>query len=107
MKPAAHEPKSADALSMALAAVPNELIALSESRATVGERYRLLKLLGRGGMGLVFEAVDRDGRRFAIKFAADVVKARERLAVRFEREAEILRQLSSEHVVRVHAVGQL
>src|SRR5262249_54388258 len=69
--------------------------------------YRILKLLGRGGMGVVFQAEDTQLQRtVALKlihpeFAANPV-ARER----FLREARACAALRSDHVVTVYQVGQ-
>src|SRR5262249_33584766 len=69
--------------------------------------YRILKLLGRGGMGVVFQAEDTQLQRtVALKvihpeFAANPV-ARER----FLREARACAALKSDHVVTVYQVGQ-
>ena len=76
--------------------------------------YRVLKRVGRGGMGIVYRAVDeRDGRLVALKVirgsegpgedgAAHVMEAR----VRFDREAEILRGLLHVNVVSFYEIGE-
>ncbi len=69
--------------------------------------YRLVRELGRGGMGIVFEAVhDETGRRFAVKllpwrFAADMPRWEER----FRREATTIARLRHANIVQVFSVG--
>jgi hypothetical protein len=70
----------------------------------VEDRYRVLRALGRGGMGQVHE-VERlaDGRRLALKVLTGVV---DRVALaRFAREAQIAAQLDHPNVVAVLDVG--
>jgi serine/threonine protein kinase len=69
--------------------------------------YRILQILGAGGMGVVFQAEDSNLKRIvALKVlmpkAAEKPAARER----FLREAQALARLEHEHVVAVHHVGE-
>ncbi|MFN8011786.1 MAG: serine/threonine-protein kinase [Holophagaceae bacterium] len=79
---------------------------MSELR-TIG-RYQVQKLLGQGGMGMVFLAEDPLlKRRVAIKVVkaeggAEVAQALDR----FKREAEISAQLNHPNVVTIHDVGE-
>lgn len=59
--------------------------------------YQLLKLMGRGGQGSVFEARDSDGQVVAIK----LVPAHER----HRNEVRVLASMQSDHIVRLHAAG--
>ncbi|HRD85363.1 MAG TPA: serine/threonine-protein kinase, partial [Rubrivivax sp.] len=73
-------------------------------------RYRLVKVLGQGAMGVVHEAVDtRLNRTVAIKtvlrtFVSNGTLARE-YAARFEREAQAAARLAHPNVVTVHDFG--
>jgi urea transport system substrate-binding protein len=68
--------------------------------------YRILRVLGEGGMGIVFEAEDISlGRRVAIKVlrSAEIDQAQRK---RFLQEAQLVASLSSDHIVTVHQVGE-
>lgn len=66
--------------------------------------YRLQRLVGRGGMGVVYEAADpRLGRQVALKILRpEVVSDPERRA-RFEREAKALAALKHPGIVTIHS----
>lgn len=75
----------------------------------VGGTYRVTRLLGRGGMGSVWEAdhVRLPGKRVAIKVLhTDVASDSEALA-RFRREAEIATRLGHPNIVEVHDFNTL
>ncbi len=84
---------------------PLESTADPEPRDQLG-RYSLLRELGRGGMGIVHEAVDPElGRRVAIKrLHPDVAAA---AGPRLLREARALARLSHPHVVTVFELGSV
>src|SRR4051812_20480332 len=65
--------------------------------------FVLLRILGQGGMGIVYEAREpRLGRRVALKL---MLRATPPLRERFAREARALALVDSPHVVRVHHSG--
>jgi tetratricopeptide (TPR) repeat protein len=66
--------------------------------------YRVVRVVGRGGMGVVYE-VERAGARFAMKRLPLAPILGQRLLERFRRESEILARLSHPHIVRVHDSG--
>lgn len=64
--------------------------------------YRLLRFIGSGGMGEVYEAEHSElGARGAIKFLRPDHSRRPDLLARFEQEARIASTLESRHIVRV------
>jgi len=75
--------------------------------ALLAERYRVLGLVGRGGMGEVYRAEDlRLGQTVALKFLpAAVAEDPQRLA-QFHHEVRIARQVSHRNVCRVYDIGE-
>lgn len=81
----------------------------SERLGTViGQRYKLLSLLGEGGMAVVFLAEDLkdDGRRVALKVLKREVADDPLVLARFEREAVAMQALSHEHIVAPLGFGR-
>ena len=65
--------------------------------------YRVIRLLGTGGMGAVYEAVDETlKRRVALKAIHPAQRLSPESTARFLREARLLSQLDHRHVCRVH-----
>jgi serine/threonine-protein kinase len=74
---------------------------------TLGQRYKLLRLLGRGGMGAVYEA-EQTGTldRVAVKVLhGHLLVPGGDGPRRFRREAEAVRAIRSDHIVRVLDTG--
>lgn len=85
--------------------VANE-VAVPESLRIAG--YRLIKLIGRGGQGHVFQAIHLgDHRKVAIKVILPGCLADPRSRARFEQEWRTLKQLSHPNIVRVFDHGSL
>ena len=77
-----------------------------------GEKYRLVRQIGSGGMGVVYEAWDlRLERRVAVKFLHPHLTSSEGNAARMEREARNAARVEHPNVVRVYGMetvdGQL
>jgi len=71
---------------------------------TLADSYRILRPIGRGGMSMVYEAEHlrlRD-RFVAIKVLSSEGASDETFFLRFQREAEILNQLSHPNIITVH-----
>jgi hypothetical protein len=74
----------------------------------IGGRYRLDRLIGRGGMGVVFEASDlRLGRRVAVKIIGGQFFGDSRALRRFEREAQAAARLNHPNIIAVYDYGAL
>ncbi|MBN1420898.1 MAG: protein kinase [Planctomycetes bacterium] len=68
--------------------------------------YRLLRRVGRGGMGVVYEALQVSmDRRVALKVLPSGVAADAKTLARFLREAKIAGKLDHPNIVRVHGMG--
>ena len=73
----------------------------------LGGRYRIIGLLGRGGMGEVYRATDLAlGQSVALKFLPEEAAQDQRLLERFHGEVRIARQVSHPNVCRVYDIGQ-
>jgi len=73
----------------------------------IAGRYRIIGLLGRGGMGEVYRATDLAlGQSVALKFLPEEAAHNQRLLERFHGEVRIARQVSHPNVCRVYDIGE-
>lgn len=73
---------------------------------TLGGNYWVLKVIGRGGMSVVYKAKNkRSGEVVAIKTLRTAGLTDEMLVKRFQREAELLSLLNHPRIVNLHAYG--
>ncbi|HEY5707102.1 MAG TPA: serine/threonine-protein kinase [Terrimicrobiaceae bacterium] len=69
--------------------------------------YQLIALLGEGGMGSVFKAVDRNlNRNVALKILKKECSANEEERAKLEEEARITASINHPHVVKVFSFGE-
>ncbi len=75
---------------------------------TFAGRYEVKEILGQGGMGTVFKAVDRElGEVIAIKtLKQDFLKEDPSALERFKSEIRLARKISHRNVVRTHDIGE-
>ncbi|HEY1909913.1 MAG TPA: protein kinase [Vicinamibacterales bacterium] len=83
-----------------------------EAGAAFGPRYHVIRLLGIGGMGAVYQAWDSElGVAVAIKVIRPEVTADPLMAAdverRFKRELVLARQVTHKNVVRIHDLGEI
>ena len=104
--------------SPALPVLPSQLIS-TVSRATRTEgnddprlgqtmsHYRVLRRLGRGGMGMVYEAEDlRLGRHVALKLLLDSESGSTKALLRFQQEARAISTLNHPHICTLYEVEE-
>ncbi|MFO0640438.1 MAG: serine/threonine-protein kinase [Polyangiaceae bacterium] len=75
----------------------------SPNAQIIDDKYRIVRVLGEGGMGAVYEAVHLvTGRRVALKVIVSELLAREEgIVTRFQREARASGAIDSQYVVQV------
>jgi predicted Ser/Thr protein kinase len=75
--------------------------------ALLAARYRIVALVGKGGMGEVYRADDLIlGQSVALKFLPEAAADNEELLARFRNEVRMARRVSHANVCRVYDVGE-
>jgi serine/threonine protein kinase len=88
---------------------PRDLLAPPQAPGELGRLgpYQVLKVLGSGGMGVVFEALDPQlQRRVALKVIKDTLPGGVEARQRFLREARATAALEHDHIVSIYQVGE-
>lgn len=111
VSPSPYKPTSGSSSSSSRTSTRSEY-AVSEGRFLPGRllagRYRIIALLGKGGMGEVYRADDLTlGQAIALKFLPDAAVKDEGLQERFRNEVRIARRVSHPNVCRVYDVGEV
>ncbi len=87
-------------------ALVGEVDQLALTGKLLNERYRVLRLIGRGGMGSVYEVEDNTGHKLAAKVvSAGMAGASPTVLERFAREARTASKVKSRNVVRTLDAG--
>jgi len=82
------------------------LLTLVASARMLGERYRLEKRLGQGGMGKVYRATDLSlNRAVAVKMIRDEFFANQKAVEKFRQESQVTGSFTHPNVVTVHDFG--
>jgi eukaryotic-like serine/threonine-protein kinase len=72
----------------------------------LGGRYEILQLLGEGGMGAVYKAMDRElNRPVALKLIRPQLAANPSILARFKQELLLAHQVTHKNVIRIYDLG--
>jgi serine/threonine protein kinase len=81
---------------------------IGQAGQIIDGKYRIVRLLGTGGMGAVYEGENvRIRRKVAIKMLHASVSSQAEVVERFEREAKAAAMVGSEHICEVLDMGEL
>ena len=73
----------------------------------IGHRYRVVKLLGQGGMGAVYRVHDQELERdVALKLIRPELSWHPEVLARFKREIQLSSQVTHPNVLRVYDLGE-
>jgi tetratricopeptide (TPR) repeat protein len=72
----------------------------------LGGRYEILQMLGQGGMGAVYKALDREVDRFvALKLIRPELASNPSILARFKQELVLSQQVTHRNVIRIYDLG--
>src|SRR5580692_8890826 len=72
----------------------------------LGGRYEILQMLGEGGMGAVYKAMDRElSRPVALKLIRPELAANPSILARFKQELLLAHQVTHKNVIRIYDLG--
>lgn len=76
--------------------------------ASLGDRYRIIRLIGAGGMGRVFIAEDQELKiDVAIKMIRPELLGSDAAVERLKNELILARKVSHKNVIRIHDIGEI
>ena len=106
----AQQPQAESFVEASALGVTAQAKAETRARSMVGRQlgaYKILSLLGAGGMGEVYRAKDtRLDRTVAIKVLPSEVSDKPEMRQRFEREARVISSLSHPHICALYDIGR-
>ena len=86
-------------------AMPTTLLSLA---AALEGRYQVLSELGRGGMGIVYQAYDKQLKeQVAIKLLSPLLSTDNEALERLTREVSLARRVTHPNVIRIHDIGEV
>src|SRR5829696_6729173 len=81
---------------------------MAEPGDIIDGKYRIVRMIGEGGMGAVFEGENMAiRRRVAIKILHPSASGNADAVMRFEREAQAAGRIGSDHILEVLDMGKL
>ena len=106
----AHEQEAGDFMEAPIPEVAAKVLAEGQAQSVVGRQigsYKILSLLGAGGMGQVYRASDTKlGRQVAIKVLPDLLARDPKRLARFEREAKLLAALNHPNIAAIYGLEE-
>src|SRR5271154_6712925 len=89
--------------------VPNRVqasVPILQTGDVLAGRYEILQLLGEGGMGSVYKAMDRElDRPVALKLIRPELAANPAILARFKQELLLAHQVTHKNVIRIYDLG--
>jgi len=86
-------------------AMPTTILSLA---AALEGRYQVLSELGRGGMGIVYQAYDKQLKeQVAIKLLSPLLSTDTEALERLTREVSMARRVTHPNVIRIHDIGEV
>jgi len=75
--------------------------------STLAGRYEIIEELGKGGMGRVYKAFDKEiNEKIALKLIRPEIAANKKIINRFQNELKIARKIAHRHVCRMYDLGK-
>ncbi|MGD8538874.1 MAG: protein kinase [Candidatus Aminicenantes bacterium] len=75
--------------------------------SVLAERYEIIEELGKGGMGKVYKALDREiNEKIAVKIIRPEIATNKKIIQRFQNELKMARTISHRNVCRMHDLGK-